>query len=357
MDTTTEYTKFGRQFGYVISANVAIALLRFIQLPILTKGLGAALYGTWSLINATISLIVPFALLGLGDAIIRFLTAEKDKGRIGEGFLSALATVCISGISLSVLLFLFSDYLASLVFKDTASSFYIKLASVVIFFNSLDGLTLIFFRMQRKIGLYTALNLSRNALQVGLIVTAILMGYKLTGVIAAVIASGALFLVINLSIILRQTGFRLPRFSNIKSYLRWGVPLTLNPAMLWIIQVSNRYIVSYFLGVAAAGIYSAAYAIANYAAFIPSPLGIVLYPTIIKSYEEEKIDETRKYLKYSLKYFMMIAIPSAFGLSILAKPLLSILTGPEFVAGNTVVPFVAFGTVLFGFYQICHQRT
>ena len=50
---------------------------------------------------------------------------------------------------------------------------------------------------------------------------------------------------------------------------------------------------------------------------------------------------------------MMIAIPSAFGLSILAKPILSILTTPEFVTGTTVIPFVAFGAILLGLYQIC----
>jgi O-antigen/teichoic acid export membrane protein len=353
-DTTHRgYTKFGRQVGYVIGAGIASALLGFITLPILTKGLGATLYGTWSLINVTISLIVPFAILGFQSAIVRFLSAEKDRGKISDDFLSACSTVFIVGTALSILLFLFSDYLASLIFKDIGSSFYIKLASVLIFFNALDGLTLTFFRMQRKIGLYTALNLSRNVLQVGLIITAILLGYKLTGVIVAVIASGAIFLVIQLLLILRQTGLRLPHFSNTKSYIRWGLPLTPNFAILWIIHVSDRYMVSYFLGVAAAGIYSASYAIADYAFFVLSPLSIVLYPTIIKSYEEGKISETRNYLKYSLKYFMMIAIPSAFGLSILAEPLLSILTRPEFVVGNTVVPFVAFGAVLFGFYQIC----
>lgn len=352
MDTDRVYTKFGQQVGYVIGANIAIQLLGFIQLPILTKRLGSALYGTWSLINVTIALIVSFTMLGFNSAIVRFLSAEKDKGKISEDFLSACCTVFVSGTVFSIFLFLLSDYLAGFVFKDINSS-YIKLVSILILFNSLDTLTFTFFRMQRKMGLYTALNLSRNTLQVGLIALALLLGYKLTGAIVASIASGLLFCVINLLIILRQTGLHLPRFSNTKSYLRWGIPLTPNFAILWIIRVSDRYIVSYFLGVATAGIYSAACAIADCAAFILAPLGIILYPTIIKSYEEGNMSATRNYLKYSLKYFMMIAIPSAFGLAILAKPLLSILTKPEFVVGNTIVPFIAFGAVLFGFYRIC----
>ena len=138
MELNKEYTRFGRQVGYVVAANIVGLLLGLIRLPLLTKGLGATLYGTWSLINVTITLITPFALLGLNVAIIRFLAAEKDKGRIREDFLSAFSTVFISGIAFSIFLFLFSDYLAASIFKDIDSSIYIQLASVLILLNSIS---------------------------------------------------------------------------------------------------------------------------------------------------------------------------------------------------------------------------
>jgi O-antigen/teichoic acid export membrane protein len=48
----------------------------------------------------------------------------------------------------------------------------------------------------------------------------------------------------------------------------------------------------------------------------------------------------------------MFLIPSAFGLSVLAKTLLNVLTTPEFIPGLFVVPIVAFGAVMFCFFQI-----
>lgn len=355
MKQNQEYAIFGRQVGYVIGSNIAILLLGFIRLSILTKGLGASLYGIWSLINVTVSLIVPFAILAFSMSIIRFLAAEKDMDKVREGFLSAYSIVFISGSAFSLLLFFLSDSIAASIFKDVNSSSYIKLASVLIFLNSMHALPLAFFRMRRKIGLYTILNLSYNASQVGLIVLFVLLGYKLTGAITAVIINGILFNGITLLIILKQIRFQFPRFSHMKSYLRWGVPLTLNSAILWIIHSSDRYMVSYFMGVTAAGMYSAAYAIGNYASFALIPLTIVLYPSVTKTYDERNPGKTRSYLKYSVKYLMMVVIPSAFGLSILAKPLLQILTTPEFVPAYTIVPFVAFGAVLFAFRQICNH--
>jgi len=347
-----EYITFTKQVGYVFVAKIFIVLLGFIRLPVLTKGLGGYLYGIFSLINVTISLIVPFAMLTFGMSIIHFLAAEKEINKIREDFFSAYSVVFISGIIFSILLFIFSNHLASIIFKDVSSCYYIKLASIIILLDSMRDLTLAFFRMRRRIKLYTFYDLSYYISQLGLIVISILFNYKLTGLIIAIIMNGVVFNLIILLIIIKQIGFQLPKFSRVKSYLKWGIPLTPNAAILWIIESSDKFMVSYFMGVAEAGIYSAAYSISKYTLFMLIPLGTVVYPVISKCYSEGKISETKKYLKYSIKYLMMIAIPSAFGLSILAKPILQVLTTPEFVAGSTVVPFIALSGVIYGFYQI-----
>ena len=346
MENNTGYAKFGLRVGYVISAHIVIIFLNVIQIPLLTKGLGPDLYGIWALISVTIALIAPLAVLGLGNAVVRFLAGDTDRDKVSEDFLSVLGAVFIAGLILMFLLLLSSDYLASIIFKNVNSSVYIKLASVLVILNSMRLITLVFYRTRMKMGLYTVLDLGWNVLQFGLMMAAVLLGYELTGVIVAVVASGAILFVVNLLIILRQVGFRLPHFSNIKAYLRWGLPLIPLYAIALISSSSDRYIISYFLGATAAGIYNAAYLIAGCAIFILPPLGVVLFPTVTKAYNEGNINEAQSYLKYSLKYAMMITIPSAFGLTILAKPLLAILTRPEFVAGSIVVPFVAFASLL-----------
>lgn len=202
------------------------------------------------------------------------------------------------------------------------------------------------------IGMYTILQLLQNVFQVGLVVLFLLQGHKLTGAIVGVMTTVTVFNLLALLLAFRYTGLQIPRFTRIKSYLRWGVPLAPNAAILWIIHVSDRYMVSYYLGVDSAGIYSAAYAIGQYATFALAPLGIVLYPSIVKPYDEGRLQDAREYLKYSTKYLMMISIPAAFGLSVLAKPLLQILTTPAFVSGKNLVPYVAFGSVVFCLYQV-----
>jgi len=351
--STEEYLGYAKDIGFVAGAQVAISLLHFIRLPILTKVLGTSLYGTWSLIWVTIALVVPLATLGLGMAMVRFLAAEKDNAKIREELFSVVFTVLAAGVFISLILILCSDLFASSIFGDINYSHLVKLASFMILTQALSQVSIAFFRTFRRMKLYSVLLLAKAVVEVGLMVCFLLLGWELKGLIIAVITSGVLSTAIALSIVLRQTGFRFPRFTELGSYLKYGLPLVPTTAMLWIITSSDRYIIGYFMQARDVGIYAAAYTLAHIISLLLGPLQAVLVPTISKSYDEGDIAKTRTYLKYSLKYLMMLAIPAAFGLSILASPLLRIFTTSEFVSGNVVIPFIAFGLVIFNFHRIC----
>jgi len=84
------------------------------------------------------------------------------------------------------------------------------------------------------------------------------------------------------------------------------------------------------------------FGVGGYANFILPSVGIVLFPTISKLFDEGDFDRTRLYMKYTFKYLMMVIIPAAAGLSILGRQLLTIVATPAFVNGNTIVPFICF---------------
>ena len=353
MSTSEEYIGYAKDVGFVAGAQVVVSLLQFARLPILTKWLGASLYGTWSLIWVTVVLITPLATLGLGMAMVRFLAAERDVARIRERFLSVVFTVLAAGVFVSIILILCSDLFASSIIGDISSSHLVKLASFMILTQALSQMSIAFFRTFRQMKLYSVLLLAKAAAQLGLMVALLLLGWELKGVIIAVLISDILCLAVALSAALTQIGFRFPRFTELKDYLKYGLPLVPSSAILWVIHSSDRYIIGYFMHAKDVGIYAAAYAVASIISLLLVPLQVVLLPAVSKSYDDGEIAMTRTYLKYSLKYLMMLSIPSAFGLSILASPLLRILTTAEFTSGSVVIPFVASGLLFYGLYQVC----
>jgi O-antigen/teichoic acid export membrane protein len=82
-----------------------------------------------------------------------------------------------------------------------------------------------------------------------------------------------------------------------------------------------------------------------------------MLPAVLsKYYDENNMNEVKTVLRYSLKYFLLLAIPATFGLSLLSKPILTILSTPEIAAqGYLVTPFVATSAVLFGVRAVIAQ--
>jgi O-antigen/teichoic acid export membrane protein len=87
-----------------------------------------------------------------------------------------------------------------------------------------------------------------------------------------------------------------------------------------------------------------------------APLGFMLPAVLSKYYDENNMNEVKTVLRYSLKYFLLLAIPATFGLSLLSKPILTILSTPEIAAqGYLVTPFVALSALLFGVRAVIAQ--
>ncbi len=79
------------------------------------------------------------------------------------------------------------------------------------------------------------------------------MGYGLLGVIAATLVVQGFIFLISLLMIISQIGFVIPRFTYIKEYLHFSLPLTPNSLVRWITESSDRYMVTYFLGLGSVG--------------------------------------------------------------------------------------------------------
>jgi len=347
----TEYKLFAQRVGLVGITNLIFSLRGLILIPVLTKTLGADAYGIWSVIMVTISLLSPLALLGLTSAMIRFLAAEKDKRKIQEGFYSVISVVFVAGLILSLIVFLLADSFAITILKDISAAPLIKIASVVILLQALDLASLEFFRAFGRMKKYSGLMLLQTVAEVGFVAYFVISGFGLLGAVVSLLISRGIVLLIGASFIFKEVGFKLPKFYGLKDYLKFGLPLVPTALLGWITASSDRYLIGYFSSSQMVGIYSAAYNIGMMIGFFGAPLQIILFPTISKLYEEGKEQEMKTYLAYSLKYFLLLTVPSIFGLCILSRQILLIMTRPEFVAqGLLILPIVAVGALFFGLY-------
>lgn len=346
------YRKFARDVGFIGAVQVLTSLGNFFLLPIITKSLGAYYYGLWAQINITVSLISPLALMGLSMGLIRFLSSETKKEVIKEAVYSILFFVTISGLLASFLLYSFSKPLATYGFKEPGAAYFIQAGSLLILLSVLEPVSLFYFRVFRQIKRFSFLTLIEALGKLLFILVLLKMGYGLFGVIAAtLLVQGAIVLVAFLTIV-SQIGFVIPRFTYIKEYLQFSLPLTPNALIRWVTESSDKYLVTYFLGLGSVGVYSAACSFGSLIQLLVSPLQLILLPELSKLYDENKIGQVESYMSHSLRYFLLISIPAVFGLSALAKPLLSVFTTEDFLSGWLVIPVIAFSGLMAGIVQI-----
>lgn len=341
------YKLFAQRVGLVGITNLIISLRGLILIPILTKTLGADGYGIWSQIWATVSLLAPLCALGLSYAILRFLGPEKDKETIGKGLSSIFATTAAIAFIASSLLFILSGSLAVAVFGGIDAAFYIEISSFLILLVAIDQLLIIYFKAFQQMKRYSSFLILQTVGEVILIVYLVLSGFGLSGAIISLLIVRLITSTLGFLWVTSDVKLLTPDFSIVKSYLPYTLPLLPTALCYWLINLGDRYVLGYFMGVDAVGIYSASYGLGGLLALFYAPIAGALFPAMVHCYENNKIQELKTYLKYSLKFFLMFAIPSFFGLSVLSKSLLVTLATSEFVEGGVVVSIVALATVLF----------
>jgi O-antigen/teichoic acid export membrane protein len=352
MDDISEYSLFAKRIGLVAVIQTLASLKSLIILPILTKVLGASDYGIWALILVTVALLQPLIQLGMASAILRFLPSKR-KEEIVQGFITALCVMLVTGTIACLILFLSANLFATILLKEATVASVIRVASLLLILEPLNGLALTSFRIFGQIKRYSAMFLSQTLLEIGLIFLFVLSGYGLLGAVIALLVTRAVTLAVMLYLILSYAGFDKPNLSFLPHYFKYGIPLMPTLLFLSVIALSDRYVIGSFLDAAQVGIYSAAYSIGTIVLLFSTYITFVLQPTIYKEYDKGRVDTVRTYLSYSWKYLLMLCIPSAFGLSILAGPLLTSLTTPEFIqVGRFVVPLVASSMVIHSMERI-----
>lgn len=349
-----EYKQFVQRIGLVGITNILISLSGLIFIPIITKNLSTADYGIWAQVNTTIALIPNIANLGLPYTMVRFLSAEKDKNKIKESFYSMMILVFAISILISGVFLIFRSPIANSIFGGNLEVVYIT--AIISFFACMNLMLISFFRTFQQIKRYSILLVLQT--YIGIIISAylVLSHYNIqTVVIGLLIGYLAVFFIMVL-LIFGYLGFTIPKFKYLKKELEFAIPTIPSNISSWAVDSSDKYVIGIFLGSAAVGYYSPSYALGSILLMFLSPFALLLPSILPKYFEEGNLEKVNIFLKYSMKYFLLITIPAAIGLSILSKQILIIISNPEIaINGYLVTPFVCLGAIFMGIYGITNN--
>ncbi len=131
--------------------------------------------------------------------------------------------------------------------------------------------------------------------------------------------------------------FRYFDFGFAKQIMRAALPFALLVGFSTIYNRIDMVIIYKMLGAEATGLYASAYRFFDLVAFFPSIVSFTLYPVFAGLVAKGQISEVRAIVEKYLRLLLALALPLAVGGMLLAKSIIFILAGEEFLGASSVL--------------------
>lgn len=311
-------------------------LLVFFMLRYYTAMLTPAEFGIAERITTTSNLLMPFVMLSINEAIIRF---AMDKSlRRSDVFSVGIKTVFIG-------FFVFCLLSPVMLMIDMLSAYTVIIYAYVLF-GMLKAVCAQFIRSMGHVRLFafdgffaTFTTIAFNVL--------FLTGFKwgLYGYVSSIIASNILstiFLTV-VARLWRYLKWNISTRSLWSQMLRYSVPLIPTTMFWWIVSVSDRYMVTWFHGDAASGQLAIAHK-------IPSLLTIVS-AIFYQAWQLSAVGEagqgarTTKFYSQTFDYYLTLLFCAASGIIMLIRPITAVLYTEAYHESWRFVPFLVMSEV------------
>ena len=276
-------------------------LVNILAVMIYTRILSPEGYGLYGLIIASVGFGNSVVFEWLRISLLRFYPASGQPNRL-------LSVVL--GLFLLTSTLMLICMLSSLYFVANLESGVATISLLLLLARGWYELNLTLARSQLAPTIYGLMTLFRSVatLAIGYLLV-VLVGLNAYGPIL-----GMIFGMIGASIIFMGKQWHLrPNLSHcdmIRRLIEYGVPLSLNFTLGFVISMSDRFLISWMINVKSAGVYAANYDLGWTIIFsIALTINLACYPVIIRKYEQGGADGARKSMRDSLTLQATMVVP------------------------------------------------
>ncbi|MEO0548691.1 MAG: oligosaccharide flippase family protein [Pseudomonadota bacterium] len=354
--------KFLRHLAGYTPVSIASALAAFGGVFLFTRLLEADEYGRYALMFSVMTLVHTMTLVPAEAAAYRFAGQANVRGELPDHFRTALS---LTWRSLFVTTILFAALAIAL--RDRPD--YLAILPWLLGLAVMSTHTHIAFEAHKAMQQVSRFTLLKTFLTLSGFLLGALVAWQ-TGLgavspfIGLVIASALVFVPEALWLRRQAFGGRTDPERR-RAYLTYGLPIAAALVLDIIVSVADRFLIALFLGEAAVGEYAAGYGVADKTVLlICSWAAIAASPLIMAAYETGGRDAAREEARGLISTLLLLGVPAAAGIAMVAEPLAEVLIGEDVRAGaTTIIPWIAFAGLLNGLlahyfsevFQLAHK--
>ena len=336
----------GRHFlshaGIYLIARGLPGIVAFIAIPLFSRLLDPTDYGRYALVVATVGLLNALLFQWLRLSLVRYMPAYKgDPQRLKSTLLSvALVIIALLGVVGAILSFL-----------PINSEFRLLILPCWVVL-AVQAMFELFSEYTRAI-VQPWRNMTFQLLRAGafVLVGAALVwgGWNWWGPLAG--ASVGMLLAIAYGFRQDWRGVRLSIDPvMLKRLAQYGVPLSLTVAMAVVISSSDRFLISWYMGEAAAGLYSVATDFTMQSlTLLMMVVNLAMYPLAVRAWEEQGREAAQDQMRSNASLLMAVGLPSVAGICVLSPGIAQCFFGERFrESAVDIMPLIAIGAFLAG---------
>ena len=315
--------------------NLATKFISFFLVPLYTNTLSTTEYCTVDLVSTICNVLAPIMILNISESVMRFsLDREADYSQI---------------LSIGILIYFFSLILGLLIFPINSLVPLTDEYSIYIYFNTVmyagSQLFLCYLRGKERLAAYAiggviqTLTLACFNIFFLLNLKLGIHGYFLSMILSSAITmfyagvSGKVWTVIYHFSINKNLFMQMVKYS---------IVLIPNTFMWWIMNASDRIMVTAIVGAAANGIYAISYKLPT---LVSTFTGIFnqawSYSAIKEEGSEDEVEFNNKVLNTLISFSMLVGI----GLLTVAKPFLKLYVSFAYFEAWRYIPFLTIGCI------------
>ncbi len=336
--------------GFIMVGLLLSKLFIYSFRILIARGLGVEDYGDFNLGMAISEILGVIALAGLSEGIVRYISyyqGREDFGKLKGAYLSGLILSAVLSIFSTVLLWIFSDYIAVNFFSNPNFSYVLKIFSFAIPLNVIGKIYLAALRATQNIQYVVyAQNIISTFTRLLFAALAIYFGLKLSGVIWAYNFSVLVMLLFAYYYIKKKvkiiTDRKIKPSFMFKRLLMYSWPLLFTYIIYDLLHWTDSLMIGYFENTNSVGIYNSAAPTANLVQLIPSALILLFLP--IESYLSQNNKMERNYLFDAVtRWIITINLPLTLLLMVFSRQFIKFFFGLEFITATIPLIVLSLG--------------
>jgi O-antigen/teichoic acid export membrane protein len=328
-------------------ANIASRASMLVVLIVLTRLLPTAEYGLFALV------VTVGEMLEMGSSNwvrVYLLRTEAGAGKMRARQLGRALVLSAGGAAAALLT---SILVAPFISADRVGEMMLAVAVYIAAFAVLRT-TLTFAQLSRSHIPYAAIETGRALLIVTstIIAAVIYPNSFLPASLALSLATGTCAVLGLLAAKRLRARLAFPRGGYLAA-LAFGVPFLLANCLAYAIGWSDRFVLNYFLGPAAVGVYVAAYSIARQPVeLFVGALNAFTFPLLVRAYATDGSHKAGPIQSGLMVTIATLGLGIVAGLALLAEPLATLLFPPDYRADVVIlIPWIAMATFILSIKQ------